>query len=366
MIIENLKLINYRNYNLFEVKLNSRLNFIIGENGSGKTNILESIQILSTLKSFRDNSDDELINWGNNNYFISAKVKKKDNISYNFEVGFIKEGIRKKKIKINSKEFQKRYDFIGELITITFTPNDLKIVEGGPIERRKFIDVIISLSNKSYLINLLDYNKILKNRNTLLKNSNINTKELDVWDELLIEKGVYIIQERIKTVDYLNNIFKIHINKLSGGRDDFNLDYRPNVSNIDDFKNRMISKRKVDMKIGYTTTGPHRDNLSIGENQKDLLEFASQGQKRTTVIALKIAQYYYFKDILNLDPILLIDDVIRELDIKRRNYFLDILINSGQVLFTTTDLQGLEDFLNKFSDQYSILKINQGQMKDEI
>lgn len=278
MKINSILINSFRNYESVQLKFNSRLNFFIGENGEGKTNLLEAIQMFSTLKSFRDNTDDEILNWDKDTYYLKAEIQNADDVD-EFEIGFTKLGTKKKKIKLNEKEINRKLDFIGNFITITLSPIDLKIIDGGPAERRKFIDSFLSIYNREYLINLLEYNKILKHRNALLKSQAKSEVELVTWDNLLVEKGIFLISERIGVIASLNEIYRENLKILSGEKDIFEIIYNPNVNSEESFRDKLQKRKHLDLKLGYTTVGPHRDNLFIGKDSKDITEFGSQGQK---------------------------------------------------------------------------------------
>lgn len=161
----------------------------------------------------------------------------------------------------------------------------------------------------------------------------------------------------------LNSFYQPNLNKLSGGRDELEMIYEPDVKDGDEFVEKLGRNLGKDLRLGYTSVGIHRDDLFIGTDERDIIEFGSQGQKRSTVIALKTATFNYYRSVLNTMPVLLIDDVIRELDVKRREYFVDLVINAGQAFFTTTDLEGIQDYVGKLEDQKQIFLIQQGNVR---
>lgn len=363
MIVNQISLRNFRNYSSLDINFNSRLIFFVGENGEGKTNFLESIQMLSTLKSFRENSEDEILSWNDETFYVGSEITTNSG-EIKLELGYTKKDSKRKKIKINGQETNKKIEFIGNLVTVVYTPLDLKIVDGGPIERRKFMDAILSMVDKKYLVNLLEYNKVLKHRNSLLKEK-YHQEEMDPWEQMLVERGVFLIQERRKLLSNINENFKSNLAELSGNKDNFLLKYLPNIKDESIFINVLHSKREIDKRLGYTTVGPHRDELFIGIENRDITEFGSQGQKRSTVISLKTAQFQFIKDKTGEIPILLIDDVIRELDVKRREHFVNLLLNSGQAFFTTTDLEGIKEYMGNFQEKVQIFKVKAGHMSEE-
>ncbi len=362
MFVKSLKLQNYRSYNLLDLEFHSKLIFFIGENGAGKTNILEAINQFATLKSFRDNSDEELVNWDSDFFYIKTEFEKNQD-STSLEIGYSKNESIKRKVKLNGSLIQKRQEAIGELKTVVFSPSDLIILEGGPSERRRFIDSFISIVNKNYYIEILEYNKVLKQRNALLKKPNLKLEEVLPWNKLLYEKGIQVFEYRKEYIEKLNFYFQTDIERLSGNKDIFQIVYKPNVEDYSTFEQGLINRFRRDIQLGYTTSGIHRDEIFIGREDKDILEFASQGQKRSTVISLKTAQFYITKNETGESPILLIDDVIRELDVKRREFFVELLMNAGQTFFTTTDLEGISEYVGKIEQPKEIFAVEGKSVK---
>lgn len=362
MILNQISLRNFRNYLSLDIEFHSRLIFFVGENGEGKTNFLESIQMLSTLKSFRENSEDEILCWNNDTFYIGSDITTNAG-SIRLELGYTKKESKRKKIKINGQETNKKIEFIGNLVTVVYSPLDLKIIEGGPPERRKFMDAILSMVDKKYLVNLLEYNKVLKHRNTLLKEK-YNQEEMDPWEKMLVERGILLIRERKELLRSISDNFRANLDNLSGNKDNFILKYVPNIKDESTYIDILQSKKDIDKRLGYTSIGPHRDELFIGIENRDITEFGSQGQKRSTVISLKTAQFQYIKEKTGEIPILLIDDVIRELDIKRREHFVNLVLNTGQAFFTTTDLEGIKDYMGSFHEKIQIFKVKAGKMSE--
>lgn len=358
MFLSHIKLKNFRNHTITELSFDTRLIFFIGENGSGKTNILEAIHLLTILKSFRENSLDELVHWQKEDFYISGSF-----IDFDFEkkieFGYLKKD-RKRKLKLGGQEKKRKLDLIGEFKSILLSPVDLIILDGGPQVRRKYIDAFLATVDDKYLHCLVAYNRALKQRNALLKKRNISQDELKAWDIILVENGQEIIQRRNEAVSELNEYFQIDIAKISGDRDSIYLEYKPNINPSQDYSNLLEQSLSKDIALGYTTIGIHRDNLFIGKEKKDISHFGSQGQKRSTVIAMKTSVFKLIKNKYGLSPILLIDDVIRELDIRRREYFVDLITECGQVFFTTTDLEGISTYVGALREQHSVYFVKSG------
>ncbi|MCG9875256.1 MAG: DNA replication/repair protein RecF [Leptospiraceae bacterium] len=360
MILKRIVLKNFRTYKDLSLEFHSRLIFFIGDNGEGKTNLLESISLLSFLKSFRGNSDDEMLMWNENTFYIGSLCQADDD--FKLEYGFEKEPIRRKKIKLNNDIFKKQSDAFGLLPCVVLSPKDLIIIEGSHAERRKFIDSLISLLHKPYLDELLEYNRILKQRNITLKKQFNDLKMIDVYNSMLADKDESIRNKRKEIIEELNFHYQKALGNLSGGKDNFTLIYKPNVDSKEKFLEKIQTNYQKDIRLGYTTVGSHRDEIFIGRDDKDILEFGSQGQKRSSVISLKTASFELIRKKIGTDPILLIDDVIRELDIKRREFFVDLIRECGQAFFTTTDLEGIQDYIGNLDESRQIYHVKNGSM----
>ncbi|WCL49523.1 DNA replication/repair protein RecF [Leptospira sp. GIMC2001] len=363
MILKRLSLNNFRTYRELNLEFKSRLIFFIGDNGEGKSNLLESISILSFLKSFRGNSDDEILSWGENTFYIGSKLFENEEES-RLEYGFEKNPIRRKKIKFNNNLIKKQSEAYGILPCVVLSPKDLDIVEGGSSERRKFIDGLISALDKNYLNTLLEYNRILKQRNTSLKKQITSAESLGIWDKMLCEKDNYIRNARANFIKDMDILFRNNLNLLSGSKDDYGLFYKPNAKSTEDYEMRMRDNFQKDLRVGYTTVGCHRDEITIGGEDKDVLSFGSQGQRRSVVISLKTASFELLRRKIGIDPILLIDDVIRELDTRRREFFVDLIRGCGQAFFTTTDLEGIHDYIGNLDEPRQIFQVTKGSVTE--
>ncbi len=330
--------------------MDSRLVFIVGRNAAGKTNILEAISILSNGKSFRGAQDRDIVQFGRTDYFLSSTFKRFDK-SFKIELGCdVSQGSGRKKIKLNGKLVPGRSGLIGNLITVIFSPSDIQIVEGGPQHRRRFLDSVLSNQNHSYLLELMQFNRALKQRNAILKKireRKASTTELEIWNQGFIKSGEIVIRERERFINEFRYIFLKSLKWISTGIDeiDISLVYSKEGEK-EDLAGTLRKNMYADISAGFTVTGPHRHNLAFMNNGKDIMTFGSQGQKRTISLALRIAEFYFLKQNLNISPLLLIDDVIRELDAQRRSAFIELLRECGQAVFTTPDLDGLEEFLN--------------------
>jgi DNA replication and repair protein RecF len=363
MQIKQLILKNFRSYDELAIPFQTRLIFFIGENGAGKSNILESLSLLSFLKSFRGNPDEELVNWSKDHFFITASFFNGED-EHKLDYGFEKFPQKRKKIKLDGQVFKKQSEAYGIIPCIVLSPMDLEIVEGSHSERRKFIDSLLSFLNKSYLNDLTEYNKILKQRNSSLKKEIYDQSLFETWNKMLADKDDSIRNSRLKFIREFNEIFQKDLQLLSGERDQFQFLYKPNVNTRQEFESKIRENFPKDLRVGYTTVGCHRDEIFIGSGERDILQFASQGQRRSVVISLKTAAFTFLKRNLKTEPILLIDDVIRELDVKRREFFVDLIRGCGQAFFTTTDLEGIQDYIGNLDEPRQIFQIVNGTVQD--
>ena len=349
MNIESIYLKNFRNYEELSIKLSPGINIIFGENAQGKTNILESIYLLSMGKSYRTQKYNEMIKWDKDKCKIFIDYSK-DDIKGNID--FFISKTKKKQIKINGINVEKLSDILGRINTVMFSPEHIKIIKEGPAERRKFIDAILSQIKPSYYYNLIQYLKVLGQRNILLSDDK-RKKELkntlDVWDIQLIEYGSKIMEDRYIFIKKIRKTANMINNQLSGGNENLVLEYKPSVSiydysreNIKESYESVIKKgRFIDIKRGNTNWGPHRDELIFSIGEKELRNFGSQGQQRSALLSLKLAETIFIKDETGTTPVLLLDDVFSELDNNRRGYLLDYM-KDIQVILTCTDLKNLK------------------------
>lgn len=368
-MIHTLKLLNFRNYESVEFSFSDRLNFIIGRNGSGKTNVLEAISILSMGKSFRGASDSDLIREGQNGYFIKTEFDTSAGIQQ-LSIGMESTGgSTRRKIKYGQKSLNSRAEMIGHLSTVVFSPDDLEIVQGGSQSRRKYLDSLISSFDRLYLDHLIQYNRAIKQRNAVLKSireKKSRLSDIDPWNLSVASIGCEIINRRYQFLNQFTPFFQENLDQISEGKDrvsvkssDTEIDEETYISKLKDLIYR-------DIATGYTTFGPHRDRIRFeSDDRNDIQHRFSQGQKRSLVLALRIAQFYFVRDRMNKEPVLLIDDVIRELDVVRRKHFVRVLHENCQALFTTPDLDGLEDLVSSLKPEQIMIRNGQKVLNDE-
>jgi len=340
MYLKEIKLKNFRNYKEQEVSFHEKVNIITGNNAQGKTNLLESLYIMSLGKSFRTNKDIEMIGFGES-YCKSKSTSIKNDRELDVEIQISDEG---KEIKIDGAKLNKKIEILENVFIVAFSPEDLKIVRDEPEKRRRFIDREICQINPLYYKNLSRYKRILQQRNSLLRKDVINEDSLVVWNEELAEYGSKIILERKRFIEKLNFISNDINQRITNGKEPLFITYESNVKCQDDFPkqkeffiNQLNKNTKKDFFKGVTTSGPHKDDIKISVKGIDIRHFGSQGQQRTAALSLKLAEIQLIKEETGEDPILLLDDVLSELDAERQKFLINSL-KDIQLFITTTEL----------------------------
>ncbi|MFA7533576.1 MAG: DNA replication/repair protein RecF [Tissierellaceae bacterium] len=364
--VKNIRLINFRNYDNLSLDFNRKTNVFLGKNAQGKTNLLEGIYICATGRSFKTNRDKEIINFSKKEAYIGANVSIGE---YERFIEIKMERDRTKRIRINKTELKNYKELNSGLNVIIFSPDDLKLVKEGPQERRNFLDLEISQLKPIYSHNILRYNKVLFQRNNLLRLNKLskNIEELiEIFDLQLAKIGTDIILERQRYVEEISKICKITHNKITLNKESLELKY---ISNIDILKDKwkmeqnyidlLKKNRKKDIENSSTQLGPHRDDLYIGIDHKELKTYGSQGQQRTAVLSIKLSEIELIKDQKGFYPVLLLDDVFSELDGERKRYLIS-LFKDIQTLITTTDTTDLKELKDI---EKSVFNIENGNIK---
>ena len=374
MKIEHSRLTNFRNYDELELDFNPNINIIVGNNGQGKTNILESIYVLSLSKSNRDGYDSDMIKFEKDALSIEGKIVD-DELIKKLRVDITPS---KKSVFVNNKEIHKIKDYISNFCVISFVPTDLDIIKGSPSVRRNLLNIDISQLFNNYITYLNEYNKIIKIRNDYLKklyiNNNSDFRYLDVINEKMIEKADKIYEYRFAFIEEINkNISDIY--KKITGLDGLTIKYE-NTLGLDSYdkdkvKDTYLKKLKKhlnqEMMQGMTLVGPHRDDFTFYLNNVDMKVYSSQGQQRMAIIAFKISELNYYKKVIGSYPVLLLDDIFSEIDIKKRNKIINFLKKDIQTIITTTDIN---DISKKLLDNAVIYNISnkkitkKGSLKD--
>lgn len=360
MIIKSLELENFRNYKSLNIEFDKGVNILYGDNAQGKTNILEAIYVSATTKSHKGAKDKEIINFEAEEAHIKTYLDK-EGLERRVDMHLRKS--KSKGIAIDTVRLKKAAQLLGLLNVVFFSPEDLSIIKDAPAQRRRFVDMELCQLDQSYLYDLNQYNKIIAQRNKLLKDmyNNQDLKNmLGIWDMQIITYGQKIIKRRRLFVDQLNEIIDdIHF-KLSGGKERIKVEYAPYVSE-DNFEEMLKKAREKDIKLKSTSVGPHKDDFIFIVNGIDIRTYGSQGQQRTAALSLKLSEIELVKKITGDNPVLLLDDVLSELDSNRQNHLLNN-IGDIQTIITCT---GLEDFVNNRIKINKIFKVETGVVINE-
>lgn len=362
MKIKSLKLKNFRNYDLLKLDFDNAANIFYGDNAQGKTNILEAVYLSGTTKSHRGAKDKDLIKFGHEESHIEAVVEK-NHIEYQLDMHLKKNS--PKGIAINKMPIRKASELFGIVNLVFFSPEDLNIIKSGPAERRRFIDLELSQLDKVYLNNLTNYNRIVNQRNRLLKDMGMDQSgnlmnTLDIWELQLIQYGTKIIDRRKEFIKEINVIISSIHKKLTGDREDIQVIYEPSNGNLT-LEQALAKNRERDLRIKSTSVGPHRDDICFMVGDLDIRRFGSQGQQRTAALSLKLSEIELVKQAIHDTPVLLLDDVLSELDKHRQNYLLDS-IHDIQTLITCT---GVEDFVDHCFSINKVFHVQNGQVTNE-
>ena len=345
MNIRSIELKNFRNYENLEISFDEGTNILFGDNAQGKTNILEAAYMSGTTKSHKGSRDREMIRFGEEEAHLKTVVVRGGR-EYQIDMHLKKN--RANGIAIDKIPIKKASELFGILNIVFFSPEDLNIIKNGPAERRRFLDSELCQLDRSYLADLTNYNKILAQRNKLLKDMIYRpslSDTLPVWDMQLIETGKKIIRRRKQFVDELREIVSDIHYRISGGKEELFLKYEPNIDDIF-FEDELSRAKEKDKKLCQTSVGPHRDDLLFSIGDVDIRKYGSQGQQRTSALSLKLSEIELVRKSISDTPVLLLDDVLSELDSSRQNYLLNN-ISDTQTIITCT---GLDEFVrNRFT-----------------
>ena len=356
MKIENLKLFNYRNYDNLEIKFSDTLNLIYGSNGSGKSNLIEAIYILALTKSFRTNSDVNLIKKGSDSCFVQGTIVTDEKTKYQIDLDD-----SGKKVFIDSDKVNKISDYVSRINIILFNPLDTKIISDSPSIRRKMLDIQISQINKEYLLLLSSYNKVLKHRNAYLKqlylNGNASSDYLDILTNKLIQYGFKIYNIRVEYINLINeHISEIYKNIFEYG--ELQIKYKSSYmnKNLDKVFALYQKNYQREMAFGKTLIGIHHDDIEFILDGNNIKEYGSVGQQKNAIISLKLSELLIVKKVKGIYPILILDDLFSELDDKKINNIISMLNKEVQTFITTTDIDKIDKDLIKNSTIYKVEK----------
>ncbi|MSQ31621.1 MAG: DNA replication/repair protein RecF [Dehalococcoidia bacterium] len=378
MFISSISLRNFRIYKALDLTLRDGPSIFYGDNAQGKSNLLEACALLSG-HSYRTEVDSEFINWESLNdplpfTRVSASISKPSGnlkldviIQLNKSEGGVEveKPRTQKRVQVNGSP--KRWNaLMGKLNAVSFTAQDIDIITGAPALRRRYLDIALSQTSPSYVEALSEYTKVLTQRNHLLKliQEGRNTeKDLDFWNGKLMESGSIIICERLETIKQWNILIEPVHASLSAAEDHFSINYLPSVAPVDGvdlmdikkaFEKELALQSRKEMAIGMTTVGPHRDDFMFMLNGKNLASFGSRGQQRTGALALKLTEASYIRDVVKDKPVMLLDDILAELDEKRRRHLLQTVSGYSQILMTSTDLDRFDDPIMRNAAKFRI------------
>lgn len=358
MVIKSLELSNFRNYDFLDLTFDQGTNILYGDNAQGKTNILEAIYLCATTKSHKGSKDKDIVKFGAEEAHIRTFVEKKQD---EIKVDMHLRKNKSKGIAIDGMRIKKAAELLGLMNVVFFSPEDLGIIKNGPAERRRFVDMELCQLDPVYLYHLNNYNKIVNQRNKLLKDlyQQPSLKDtLSVWDIQMAVFGRQIIERRARFIEQLNEIIAEIHSQLSGGKEALSIRYDADVA-AEQYEEELARTVERDMRLKQTSVGPHRDDFSFLVRDVDIRKFGSQGQQRTAALSLKLSEIELVKKMTGDTPILLLDDVLSELDSSRQNYLLNSIGNI-QTIITCT---GLDDFVNNRFEINKVFQVVNGTVE---
>jgi DNA replication and repair protein RecF len=359
MNLRLLSLVNYKNFESREFKFDHKINCFVGANGVGKTNVLDAIYHLAFSKSYFNPISSQNIHHQHDFFLIDGLFHREDK-DERIQIS-LKKG-QKKKIKRNGKEYEKFSDHIGFIPLVIISPSDRDLISEGSDTRRKFMDAVISQKNKRYLSTLIDYNKTLSQRNALLKyfaaNHNFNSETLEIYDHQLEDYGQYIYQERLKFLEIFTPIFRSRYTVISGDREEVNLIYKSDLHH-GSLSDQLKSALSKDRALQYTGVGIHKDDLKFSIGEHPIKKFGSQGQQKSYLVALKLAQFEFLKSQSGVTPILLLDDIFDKLDDQRVAQIINLVEddNFGQLFISDTNKERTEEVVKQVHQTYKIFSL---------
>ncbi len=367
MYLNRLHLRNFRNYREQEIVFSAPKTILLGDNAQGKSNLLEAVELLSTLKSHRVTRDRDLVLEGESESKITAQLTRKYG---SIDLALTLRDKGRRIASLNQENLKRQLDFLGKLNAVEFSSLDLDLVRGNPDTRRQWVDSLLFQIEPIYAHILHDYQRVLKQRNSLLKQSEQRTldpAELELWNHQLITTGTKVIRRRSRIIERLAPIASNWHMKISKDTEILAINYTPNVAVIENtpesiyrsFVDRLQLRHAAEQSLGNTLVGPHRDEIELTINDTPAKAYGSQGQQRTLVLALKLAELELIEQIVGEPPLLLLDDVLAELDLTRQNQLLSVIEDRFQTLITTTHLGAFDA---KWLDSSQILHVKSGSI----
>ena len=367
MFLKNLQLHQFKNHNGSHFTFTNKVSCFVGDNGAGKTNILDAIHYLSQTKSYFNHIDSQNIQF-NSDYFMLKGVFDKDGSQSEIQCNH-KDG-EGKNIQKNKKKYKRFSEHIGQFPIVIISPTDTNLILEGSEVRRKYLDSSIAQYKQSYLQVLIQYNKALKQRNALLKQFNhkgfFDAITLDIYDKQLLEHGNIIHKERTSFLKELTPVFNHYYQEISAGNEKVGLDYKSQLNDAD-FSKLLNESQQKDRISTYTQVGTHKDDIAFTMNSYLIKKIGSQGQQKSFLIALKLAQFDFIKQQIGFKPILLLDDIFDKLDDNRILKLISFVDKNvfGQVFITDTHIERSEEILQKAGIKFSIFKIDKGSVNNE-
>ncbi len=359
MHLRSLSLTGFKNYSTGELSFSPKINCFTGNNGAGKTNLLDAIYYLSFCKSFLNSVDNLNIKYEEQFFLLQGDYAFED---MQEQIYCMVERGKKKRFKRNKKDYDKLADHIGLIPLVMVSPGDINLIIGGSEERRKFMDGIISQYNREYLFSLQRHNKVLAQRNYMLKEAlkgrSLDVDMLAVYDEELAEYADYIHAQRNDFVRKIIPVFQKYFSFISGGSEEVTLEYKSQLSN-ENYGELLEQNRGQDRATAYTNIGIHKDDLNLGLADFPIRKVGSQGQQKTFLVSLKLAQFEYIKELCGFKPILLLDDVFDKLDNQRVKQLISLVAehNFGQIFITDTNPDRLDEVLHQVSESYRLFQV---------
>jgi DNA replication and repair protein RecF len=360
VVLKELSVVNFKNFKGIEVSLNPKINCFVGNNGQGKTTLLDDIYYLSFCKSFLNSIDTQNVNMEESFFVLQGEYEREEKIERVY-CG-LKKG-QKKVFKRNKKEYEKLADHIGMFPLVIISPSDSNLITLGSDLRRKFLDGIISQFDHPYLETLLIYNKAITQRNALLKyfsrQRTFNQDQLDVWDDQVVKYGNVLYEKRKQLIEQLTPVFQRYYQQISGGKEQVELVYQSQLEN-GDFAGQLKQAYKEDSRRLFSTVGIHKDDLVFKLSGGQIKKFGSQGQQKSYLIALKLAQLEFLKSTVGINPILLLDDVFDKLDEERVSHILEMVNGNqfGQIFISDTHPKRIEEILSQLELESSVFEVN--------
>lgn len=364
MFIKKLSLVNFKNYSEVSLSLHPKLNCFVGDNGAGKTNLLDAMYYLCMCKSYFNITDVYSIRNDEPFMVLQAEFSKDDKVE---ELYCGLKRSQKKQFRRNKKEYTKLSDHIGTFPVVMVSPIDIQLIQGGSEERRRYINSVISQYDKVYLNNTLQYNRTLSQRNRLLKENRgpAETEDLlDIFDGQLVSFGNDIYRKRVEFIEKFIPVFNRYYNTISGGNETVELIYQSQL-NEGDFTKQLKESRYKDHRVQFTTVGIHKDDLILNLNGTPIKRIGSQGQEKTYLVSLKFAQFEFLHKIKETAPLLLLDDVFDKLDGKRVKHILKLVGEDsfGQIFITHTSIDRMKSILIELGLGHTLFEVQQGSVE---